>query len=220
MSETTLQLELDNIQSELADMARQACDHVAVAIEAWVEADTDLAESVKRADTEIDNKEIEIETKCRHLVSVFPLFGEDLRRVVSTLRLIMLFESMGDLASGIAKRVRKLDRLNALVADTEIEQMMAMARDAAESAAQLVASPSLEVAYKIIEGDASLNKINKRIFKRIASAEEMNPTLPDGNEARLHLLLLARTLERIGDIAKHVGEEIVFQLVGESARHS
>lgn len=208
---------IERLKEAIRLMADKTRSRVEAAVEAWFNRDVDLAESIRYADDEIDEMELDLDAECREIIALHHPVASDLRYVLAGLRIVSEFERIADLARNIAKRVMKLERSGTgvdipMAARPMADQVLAMVRDVCRA----LEKSDVELARRVQRADFEVDQNNKDVFRWVARqlAEE-----PDRAEQYLHLLVLVRALERIGDICGHVSEDIIFYVEGADVRH-
>jgi phosphate transport system protein len=194
---------------EALDMVIQALDR---ALEAVSYQDIELAGMVVADDDRIDGRYLEVHQGILSLLALQTPVATDLRIVAALLHVIRHAERMGDQCVNIAKLIplsgyeapKDKDLLDA------IERMGQLARSLVSQAKQAFAERNAELAYDLLRQDAEINQLNVDIFNRALAIGDDIET----REWAMHMILVARCLERIGDNAVDVGEQTAFVVTG------
>ena len=205
--ESLKQLERQTL--EALDMVVQALDR---ALEAVSYQDVELAGMVVADDDRIDGRYLEVHQGILSLLALQTPVATDLRIVAALLHVIRHAERMGDQCVNIAKLLplsgyeapKDKDLLDA------IERMGQLARAQVSQAKQAFADRNSELAYDLLRQDAEINQLNIDIFNRALAIGDDIET----REWAMHMILVARCLERIGDNAVDVGEQTAFVVTG------
>jgi phosphate transport system protein len=178
--------------------------------------DDNLCVTAIADDEEIDQLEMQIDKDGVAILLRFQPVASDLRRVVSAMKLSSNLERVGDQATNIARRARKLNQHPPLSEVDLImpmrEQAMAMFKDSVDAYAR----EDVELARAIVPRDQALDELNRVVSRKLI--ERMSK---DRNQLRgyLNLMFVARHLERVGDHATNIAEDAVYAAVAEDIRH-
>jgi len=202
--------------TRLEEQALGALDLVVATLDRTLEAlhhrDIELAGIVIADDDRIDGRYLEVHQGILSLLALQAPVASDLRVVAALLHVIKHAERMGDQCVNIAKLL-PLTGTEPPV-DTEmlstIEKMGALARSEVSQSKQAFSLRDVALAEDLVRQDAEINALNKEIFAR---AVEIG-TDPDVREWAMTMMLVARALERIGDNAVDVGEQVAFVVSG------
>ena len=194
---------------EALDMVVQALDR---ALEAISYQDVELAGMVVADDDRIDGRYLEVHQGILSLLALQTPVAIDLRIVAALLHVIRHAERMGDQCVNIAKLIplsgyeapKDKDLLDA------IERMGQLARSQVSQAKQAFAERNSDLAYDLLRQDTEINQLNVAIFNRALAIGDDIET----REWAMHMILVARCLERIGDNAVDIGEQTAFVVTG------
>lgn len=204
--------DLSVLRKLVEDLGDSVNDQLGRATTALFEGDRALAESVIEADAAVDAIEQNLHGEVVRLIARYQAMAGDLREIVAAERIASNLERVGDHAKSIAKRSIVLGgAVPAPVADmlgrlaNEVRTMLATVLDACRRR-------DAEDADRVWFGDAELDEHYDDFFHRVMSG------MQDGRESILvgtHLLFVAKSLERIGDHATNIAEEIRFMITGQ-----
>jgi len=180
------------------------------------ERDEDLCNIVIADDEEIDLLEIQVDRDGIDVMMRYQPVASDLRQVVSAMKLSVNIERIADQAVNIARRVRKLVLDEPLPEAAELKGMFEMSTQMFHDAIEAFASGNLEIARGMKARDKELDAENARLANLFAEK------MPDNHKhlhGYLNLIFIARFLERVGDHAKNICEDVVFAYAAEDIRH-
>lgn len=202
------QLELLNIQ--LIEMGSMCEQTISSAINALTTHDVEAAKRVMEKDSEIDNKEREIESLCLKMLLKQQPVAKDLRQISSALKMITDMERIGDQAADIAEIVTvaniSVDNLSDIVGMGEATMKMVT-----ESIDAYVRR-DLELAKRVIDYDDVVDDYFDKIKNELI--EFISKNTSDG-EFAIDLLMIAKYFERIGDHATNIAEWVEFSITGK-----
>jgi phosphate transport system protein len=208
----TFQEELQGLETA----ALGALDLVVTALERTIEAlehrDIELAALVVADDDRIDGRYLEVHQGILSLLALQAPVASDLRLVAALLHVIKHAERMGDQCVNIAK-ILPITGTEPPVDEeilAKVERMGVLARSEVSQSKQAFLLRDVDLAEDLVRQDEEINQLNKEIFAR---AVEVG-TNPDVREWAMTMMLVSRALERIGDNAVDVGEQVAFVVSG------
>jgi phosphate transport system protein len=211
-----LDMELAALKQKLLTMASHAEGAVKGALRALTERNTELALRVKDEDAVLDRMEVEIDDTAIHILAKAPLAG-DLRFVTVVMKISQNLERVGDEAAKIAKRARDLSGEPPLKLKLELDQMAELVLAMLKDALDAFVNRDAAAARALIPRDKQVNQLNKELNKRVFEHISGNP---EAIKRGLHLIVVFKSLERIGDHAKNMAEDIVYLCEAQDIRHT
>jgi phosphate transport system protein len=208
----TLQEDLDTLQASLLEEGELVLRALRGALNALREADAELADEVIAFDDEVDRRYVEVEQAIEALLARQTPVAVDLRLVLAMLHTNLHLERMADYCVTIAK-------LTKLVAGLEPEPRMIQAFEEMGSRAEEMIKVALDAfvdrdvdeASSLVELDELIDRANRRVVRQVL---ELGPD-PELSEWGLRMLLVSRCLERIGDHAVDIGEQVAYLVTAE-----
>jgi len=191
------------------DLVAQALDR---AIETVLHRDIELASMVIADDDRIDGRYLEVHQGILSLLALQAPVATDLRVVAALLHVIKHIERMGDQCVNMAKLVplagHEPPSDDELLRD--IAQMGELARSLTVQCKQAFARRDVGLAQDLVRQDDEIDRLNRACFRRaLEIGDEADP-----REWAMHMMLIARCLERIGDNAVDIGEQTAFVVTG------
>jgi phosphate transport system protein len=204
--------ELERVELEILGLGDLAERAVGRAVDALVTGDADLATAVVAGDDEIDERYLQIEQRILRLFALQTPVASDLRLLSAMLHIDPHLERIGDQAVNIAKTylaVRDLPTSPVLV--SHIQEMAGIARSMIRTALEALRRRDRHACLRLPEMDDPVDRLNLGMYQEVALLA------PDPDRLRwgLRMLLVARQLERVGDNAVDIGEQVWFLLTGE-----
>ena len=208
---------LRDLKSQLISMAasvESAIDNATGALQA---RDASRFNIVYEAEKRINQSHISVDDSCIKLLALQQPLATDLRWIVSVIKINTDLERMGDQAVNIAhnsERYLKFDPLKPLV---DLPLMSREVRWMVKAVLDSFVRRDLELAREVLRRDDQVDALKHKIFRDVLEAIK---SAPEVLEAGLALILIARNLERIGDHATNIAEDVIFAITGEDVRHS
>lgn len=206
-------------RSELAELEAMTLDGLDMAIvqlqratEAVEHQDMALATAVVRGDDALDERYLRLHERLLALLALQAPVAADLRLTAALFHVARIMERMGDQCVNVAKLV-PLDGFHPPVHAILLEELGVMGRLVAaevEQSKRAFATRDLALARDLLLEDRDVNELNRRVFHFAWQSGDD----PDAREWAMHMILAARAIERIGDQAIDVGEQLAFVLTG------
>ena len=191
------------------DMVLEQLDRV---LEALEHQDVELAQIVILDDDRLDGRYLEVHQGILSLLALQAPVAGDLRLVASLLHVIMHIERMGDQCVNIAKLIPLSGHEPPRRAEI-LERLLRMGRAARSEVVQAKAAfagRDVALAADLVRQDREINRLNREVFRWAIEVGDD----PDTREWAMHMTLVGRALERIGDNAVDVGEQVAFVVSG------
>ncbi len=209
--------EMEELKSHVLEMGGMVETQVHDAIQSLVEADSALAESVKRNDKSVNVMEVSIDEECAKILALRQPAASDLRLVLTVSKTITDLERIGDEAEKIAKQAIQLTESGqAPRGYVEIrhigEQVKRMTSDALDAFARFDAESALAVAQKDKVVDMEYSSAMRELVTFMMED-------PRSISRVLNIIWALRSLERIGDHARNIAEHVIYLTYGKDVRH-
>lgn len=214
---TSFEDALDNLRKDVLMMASLSSRSLENARKGLFDRDEDWCNTVIADDEEIDALEIQVDGEGMEIMLRFHPFASDLRNVIAAMKTSVNLERASDQSVGIARRARKLIALPLMPVTSRIEPIFNLASSVFNDAIKSYADDDIELARTIKGRDKELDELNREFADSIT---EMMPQNPDHIRGFLELIFIARCLERIGDQAKNIAEDIIYAVSVKDIRHS
>jgi phosphate transport system protein len=208
----TFQDELDQLEASLQEEGALVLRVLRGALNALAQRDVELADDVISFDDDVDRLYLHIENEIESLLARQTPVATDLRLVLAMLHVNLHLERMADYSVTIAK-------LTKLVADVEpdamllqsLQEMGERAEEMIRVALDALANRDLQAAESLVDLDELIDRSNRRFVERVVEIVAE----PGLREWVLRMVLVSRTIERIGDHAVDIGEQVAYLLTAE-----
>ena len=210
------QEELEQLKTRLLEMGGLAEDRVRASVQALVERDSTLVDRVLAGDGPINQLHIEIDSRCFKLLALHQPMAVDLRAIVSAVKINTDLERVGDLAINIAEAARRYLRHPPVKELIDIPRMADIAQRMLRNALDSYVRRDLKLAHDVLNEDDLLDSLKTQVFRELLTYMLQNTATI---EPALDLILVSRHLERIGDHATNVAEDVIFMVSARDVRH-
>lgn len=213
-----LDIELKQLKLKTVELWNMVNSQLDKGYTSLVELDKDLALEIISTEKRVNAYELMIDRDCENIFALFTPVAVDLRFVLAVLKINTNLERTGDIAEGIAKFVHNADANfdKELVAQTRVLEMFQAARNMMDHVLEAFEKEDTNLARKIFKEDEILDIINKSANSIISEYIRNNI---NNIEQAMYLLSIIRKLERVGDQAKNMAEEIVFYIEAKVLKH-
>ena len=209
--------ELDAIQATLVTMGEMVATAMSRSSEALLKADVKLAEQVISEDEKLDTLHHDLEARAINLMARQQPVAQDLRILVTSLRMSADLERMGDLCHHIAKLARM--RFPEVAVPSEllviIGNMGTTALKIIEKSTHVIKTQDLQAAIELETDDDEMDKLHRALFVAL-----LDDSWSHGIEAAIDMTLLGRYYERCADHAVSIARRVYFLVKGEYASES
>lgn len=208
--------DLEELRHQLTEEGALVESRVAQAMRGLAERDVDLLDDVVVSDGEINARQMAIDDRAFKLLALRQPVATDLRVIVAAIKINSELERVGDLAVNIAESARRYLSTTALPEQTMLTRMSDVAQTMFQEALAAFVSGNLGTAQAVLERDDALDSLRAQTFRRLV---DVMTHQPERVPSALELMLMARHLERIGDHATNIAEDVFFVVAGEDVRH-
>jgi phosphate transport system protein len=185
------------------------------AIDGLIQQNVDLLDEVAIGDADVNACQIAIDDRAFKLLALHQPVAVDLRVIVAAIKINSDLERIGDLAVNIAEAARRYFGIAGSIELKFLPRMADIAQTMVDSALQAFLSGSLGVAQSVLERDDALDSLRVQAYRRLVDLMTSDSKLAP---SALELMAVARHLERIGDHATNIAEDVFFIVAGEDVR--
>lgn len=210
------QEELQQLQTRLLAMGGLAEDRVRAAVEGLVSREMAIVDGVLAGDAPINQLHIEIDNRCFTLLALHQPMAVDLRAIVAAVKINTDLERVGDLAVNIAEAATRYLKHPPVKELIDIPRMARIAQAMLRDALDAFVRRNLALAQTVLNQDDELDGLKSQVFRELLTYMLQDPSTI---EPALDLILVSRHLERIGDHATNVAEDVIFMVSAKDVRH-
>ena len=180
--------------------------------------DSSYVEEVLTNEEQINEMEVQIEEECLKILALHQPVAVDLRFLVVVLKVNNDLERMGDIAKNIAERAKDLMGSDVIPdLGQPMQGLPDLVRTMVRSSLDSLVKLDDQLARKIIEMDDEVDQINRDMY---AAAKRLIAEQPSVADSAINLLSCSRNMERIGDLATNIAEDVIFVVEGKVVRHA
>ncbi|MEX0582714.1 MAG: phosphate signaling complex protein PhoU [Sneathiella sp.] len=207
--------ELEAVRNTIVEMGGLAESQLEAAVRALTERNSELAHKTIEGDKAVDELELSIDNMAIRLLALRSPVADDLRLVISALKIASVLERVADYAANIAKRVIALNQGPTIAATSTIPRMGAMVRRMIDDVLTAYSNGDAELAYQVWLRDQEVDQLYNSMFRELLTFMMEDPR---SITSCTHLIFMAKNIERMGDHMTNVAEIIIYQVNGEMPR--
>ena len=211
-----LDRELDTLRQELISQFGVVEQMIQLAVRSLVERRPDLSDRVIEKDEGVDATDIRIEEECLKLLALHQPVASDMRWLVSVVKVNGELERMADLACNIAERAKALDLFPLFPIPSEFKEMVSAATGMVKKSLDAFIERDAEKAVEVIHADDLVDTLNRVMIDELQTLMRKDP---EYIEPAVHCFSASRHLERIGDLAENISEDVIYLVAGDIVRH-
>ena len=213
---TRLQQILEEILETLSLQSDQVESMVQLALDSLEQRCLAAVQQVQQIERSVNQREIAIEEACLQSVALQNPVASDLRMVATILKVNGDLERIADLALNLTERTEALSEFPQIDVPPDLAEMVRYSLSMVKDAHRALLSRDVKLAARVCQRDDQLDAMNRELIVRIANLMEQQPSLV---KAQLHIFSASRIIERIGDHATNIAEDVLYLVEGEILRH-
>ncbi len=201
--------EIDNLILKMGGLVE---NQIIESVNALNERHVELAEKVRSDDKRVDALETEIDECALRVLALRQPMAQDLRSVTSALKIASNLERIGDLAKNIAKRTIVIAGSDPIgSSEKTVKRMGALVQKMVNDVLNAYINKDVESATEIIERDEDVDHVHNTLFRELLTYMMEDPR---NITACMHMLFIAKNIERIGDHTTAVAEQVHYLVTG------
>jgi len=208
--------EIERLKKKLLSLSADVEEQLWQAVRSIKDRDAELAQKVIDHDYAIDQEEVNIEEDCLKILALYQPVAIDLRFLVTTLKINNDLERIADLSVNIAERSEFLSRQDPVPVPFDFDLMAEKTQTMLRKGIDALINMDCNLAYEVCGMDDEVDAINKEMYDLVKQSILAEPA---NIESLIHLLSVSRHLERIGDHATNIAEDVIYMVEGKIIRH-
>jgi len=208
--------ELEELNQRLLQMGGLVEATIHRSVRSLVERNSALAEQVIRDEPEINDMEIQIDSLTTRLLARQQPVAKDLRFLTAAMKINTDLERMGDLAVNIAERALSLLAQPPVKPMIDIPRMAVLVESMLLNSLDAFVNADEAKARSVLMSDDEVDLLRDAVYGELVDYMQKDPTVV---RSAVDLIFVARNLERIGDHATNIAEDVVFFVKGVDVRH-
>jgi len=211
-----LEKELERLKKLIYSLSARVDENLELAVKSIQDNDVELAQKVIADDHVVDDLEIEVEEECLKALALYQPVAIDLRFIIAVMKMNNDLERIGDLAADIAKNGILVSQAPKPKVPLDLHQMTYLVKTIVRKALDSLINIDPYLAREVIKDDEEINAMKAEMKYEIIAALKREP---EHAEALITLLAITHRLERIGDHASNIAEDVIYMVEAEIVRH-
>jgi len=212
------QKEMEQLKVKVLQMAAYTDRALERALASIANRDAELARQVIDSDREINAMECEVDNLSLRLLALDQPVAMDLRFIVSSMRMVVDLERIGDEAVNIAEQAVLLSQLPLGGTQPDLNALGAQVTDMYRISVRSFREQDPELARQVCAADSVADDLNMKVLKQCMDAGPGEGAV-SGLDRAIRTVIVARSMERIGDLATNIAEASIFVVKGVSVKH-
>lgn len=215
---THLDVEIKQLREDIKEMMNLTLGQISKVKNAFLSLDKDLAREIVFYERRINSLELKIDRDCENILALLSPVAIDLRFVLASLKINSSLERIADNAEGMANYVNEIKNpfSEELLKNIGLVEMFNVAEQMLSDVCKAFDNEDTAVAHSVFQKDEKLNELN---MKAALVTELFIKSNLEKTHESLFVLSAVRKLERVGDIAKNIAEEIIFYIEAKVLKH-
>jgi phosphate transport system protein len=208
--------ELMALQDKLMELAQLAATAMEMSVRAVLWRDAELARQVIAGDAAVNSLEEAIDRECVRLIALFQPVAGNLRQLMAVDHIIIELERIGDSATNIAEEVLALGQFSPRANHPKLELMAQSVQEMVRHSLEAFSRSNAHLARQVCLADADIDALDQAIIQDLLQEMAGGPRAVVPSQSQINIV---RNLERVGDHATNIAEQVVYMVEGESIRH-
>jgi len=208
--------ELEDLKERLLKLAMLSEAALDRSLKALMTRDSGLAREVIQGDKAINDLEEDLDTECVRIVALYQPVAIDLRQVMAVDHLIVELERVGDLAVNVAEEVLNLKELPAIELHRDLPRMIKLVQSMIRDSLRAFMNQDAVLARQVCKQDDEVDYLDRTVIQDLLEHMCLSPEAVPSGQCQINVI---RNLERAGDHATNISEQVVYMVEGESVRH-
>ncbi len=216
MMERHFDEELSDLKKRLLHMGSVAEEMIHLAVKGLVEQDESMAETVFSMENEVNALHIEVDDTAMRLLALHQPMATDLRLLATIVKMNSELERIADLTVNMCESTHFVLGKAAVKPLVDLPKMAEIAEGMVSNSLKSFTSKDVVLAQKVLDEDDKVDNLKDKIFRGLLTYMISDPTAIDRG---ISLILISRNLERIGDHATNIAEDVIYMVQGRDVRH-
>jgi phosphate transport system protein len=208
--------QIQGLLGKLVLMGRVAESMIQLALRVLIERNGSLSEEVTQKETEVNDLQIEIDDRAVKLTALQQPVGSDVRFLFMASRIATELERIGDQAVNICENAHYVLKASPLKPLVDLPRMGEIAENMVRKSIEALVNRDCDLARVVLEEEKEVDLFRDQIFRVLLTYMMADPGTI---ERALALILMSRNLERVGDHATNIAEEVIYLVEGREVRH-
>ncbi|GAB4290206.1 MAG: phosphate signaling complex protein PhoU [Ignavibacteriaceae bacterium] len=212
----SFELQIEKLRTRIIKMCSLVDEQVEFALRAFDEQNVELANLVIERDKKVDKYDLKIDKICQKIFALNQPVAADLRMIMSAMTINTNLERIGDIAVNIAENFLVLKKKPSFIERTKYHPMASTVKEMIRNAIDSFIEQDAKLAQKVIESDSIVDNLNLENHQILINVMKEKP---ENIDPAVVLLVISRQLERLGDHATNIAEDVYFIVEAQLIKH-
>jgi len=212
------EVEMSDLKNRLMDMCGLVQEMIKTAGDGLMRRDSELFNTVFSLEKDVNVQEIVVDDKCLKLIALNQPVGSDLRFLTSAMKINSDLERMGDEAVNISKWAFNLLKYPVLKPLIDIPKMSDIVQQMVADSIMAFNTTDAELAKAVLLKDDEADDLQKKLISELKDCMVKSSDF-ETIQCAVDLMFISRSIERIGDHATNISEDVIFMVHGKDVRH-
>lgn len=214
--ERQFEFQIEKLKKKILKMCSLVDEQVEYAIRTVESNDDELGSLVIERDNKVDKYDVKIDKICQKIIALNQPVAMDLRLIMSALTINNNLERIGDIAVNIVENYKFIKDKRELIKKTKFPEMSKLAREMLRNSIDSFIQNDPKLAQKVIQTDSIIDNYNIENHNILIEIMKEDPSTI---EAAVALIVISRQLERLGDHATNIAEDVFFIVEAQMIKH-
>ena len=214
--ERQFEIQIEKLKKKILKMCSLVDEQVEYAIRAVEAGDEELIKTVIERDNKVDKYDLKIDKICQKIIALNQPVAMDLRLIMSALTINTNLERIGDIAVNICENYAFIKEKRDLIKKTKFPEMSKISREMLRNSIDSFIQNDPKLAQKVIQTDSIIDNYNIENHNLLIKIMKEDPS---NIEAAVALIVISRQLERLGDHATNIAEDVFFIVEAQMIKH-
>jgi phosphate transport system protein len=211
-----LHKEIESLKKQILMLVAEVEDNVRASLNAVQNLNREEAMRVIEKDHHVDELEVQFEEECLKLLALYQPVANDLRFIIAVMKINNDLERVGDIAVNISERAVYLADREPISISFNFPLMAEKAQNMLRQSVTALLTLDVKMAYDVCASDDEIDDMNRQMYEFVEHTVKENPEIIMD---LLQYLSISRYLERIGDHATNIAEDVIYLIEGSIVRH-
>lgn len=208
--------ELADLKKKLLHMGSLVQEMIHLAVKGLVEQDESMAKTVFGMENEVNGLHIEIDNVALRLIALHQPMAADLRLLATVVKINSEIERIADLAVNMCESTHFILAKPLVKPLIDLPKMAEIAQGMVSESLKSFTGGDVVLAQRVLEEDDKVDDLKDQIFRELLTYMISDPSTID---RAISLILISRNIERIGDHATNIAEDVIYMVQGRDVRH-
>ncbi len=210
--------EIDNLKEKLLRMGGLAEEMIHLSMKGFIDRTDQFAQQVFNHEDQVNQLQIDVDQTCSKILALYQPEASDLRTIIAAMKINSELERVADQAVNITQTCTyHLFKEMPIKSMVEIPRMAQIAQEMVKESLDAFSKRDVDLAQDVLKKDEEEDTLKSKALNEVISMIRKHPS---ETKQLIDLILISRNLEKIGDHATNIAEDVIYMVQGKDIRHS